>query len=80
MVKWLTMEIIPSFGVPEMISSYNGTSFSCEEVREVKKRFGIRHKFGAAYHPVSQELVERANCTIKEELVKVCAVTTLKVD
>lgn len=52
-----------------MISSYNGTSFSCEEVREVKKRFGIRHKFGAAYHPVSQELVERANCTIKEEEV-----------
>lgn len=76
-VRWLTTELIPRYGVPRRICSDNGTHFKNELLQSVEQLMGIKHRFGSVYKPESQGIVERANRTIKEKLAKTMAGTQL---
>jgi transposase InsO family protein len=46
----------------------NGAGFSGEIMAKYLKARGVRHIFGAPYHPQTQGKVERFNRTLKEEV------------
>lgn len=77
-VKHLTTEVFPRFGIPHMIRSDNGTHFTAKLVRDVLKALNISQRFGTIYHAASQGLVERMNATIKRKLAKVWHTTKLE--
>ena len=77
-VKWLTKDLIPRYGVPAKICSDNGSHFKNEHLQTVERTMGIEHRFGSVYHPESQGIVERANRTIKNKLAKALAGTQMK--
>ena len=58
--------ILANHGLPELIVSDNGTSFTSSEFQEFTKRNGIRHITTAPYHPATNGLAERAVQTLKE--------------
>ena len=84
--KWLIVETVSStssqctiqklrsifaaYGLPEMLVSDNGTSFTSSEFQEFVKRNGVRHITTAPYHPSSNGLAERAVQVFKEALRK----------
>jgi hypothetical protein len=57
-------------GIPKVIRSDNGTSFTAKIVREMEDRLGIAPRFSSVYHPQSQGVTERANSTIKKMINK----------
>ena len=62
--------IFATHGLPELIVSDNGTSFTSWEFQQFTKRNGIRHVTTAPYHPASNGLAERAVQILKEGLRK----------
>ncbi len=83
--KWIEAEIVRSttsketirclretarFGLPELIVSDNGTSFTSEEFKLFVEKNGIKHKTTAPYHPATNGLAERAVQVIKNGLKK----------
>lgn len=68
--KALCKDIIPRYGIPEMIYSDNGTHFVNEVIGKIGKLFHIDLKRHCSYHPQSAGLVERRNGTIKNRLKK----------
>ena len=84
--KWLEVEVVNSatshatiekrrsifatHGLPKMVVSDNGPSFTSAEFREFTRKNGIRHIKSAPYHPASNGLAERAVQTLKESLKK----------
>ena len=58
------------FGIPELIFSNNGTSFTSEEFCTFCKRNGISHKPSTPYHPAFNGLAERAVQVVKAGLRK----------
>lgn len=68
--KALTRDIIPRFGIPEIMYSDNGTHFVNQVIHHLALVFDISVKNHCAYHPQSAGLVERTNGTIKSKLKK----------
>lgn len=56
------------FGIPEMVVSDNGTSFTSEEFKFFRKQNGMKHVTSAPYHPATNGLAERAVETFKQGL------------
>lgn len=75
--KALLTEIIPRWGIPDKISSDNGTHFANEALGQIGKLFGIDLRKHCAYHPASGGAIERENGTLKSKLAKGCADTGL---
>ena len=63
-------EIICRFGAPRVIQSDQGTHFVNEVIKELTKRFQIKHSLSSPYHPQSNGLVKRFNRTLCEGLAK----------
>lgn len=51
-----------------VLHSDNGSEFKNKLMREIISSLGLKHVFGAPYHPQSQGVVERLNRTIKGSL------------
>ena len=63
-----THGIIASFGIPESITTDNGTQFTSAVWRQLLDTWGIRAHFTTPYHPQSNGLVERFHRRLKESL------------
>ena len=59
-----------TLGLPEILVTDNGTSFTSTEFQEFVQKNGIRHIRCAPYHPSSNGLAERAVQTFKSGLKK----------
>ncbi len=62
--------LFSTFGIPEMIASDNGASFTGQEFKNFTEGNGIRHLNTAPYHAASNGLAERAVETVKNGLLK----------
>lgn len=62
--------IFATHGLPDMIVTDNGPTFTSEVFKEFMVKNGIRHVCSAPYHPASNGLAERAVGTLKEGLKK----------
>ena len=71
MIKWLVQELIARWGYHRLICSDNGSHFANAHLQEVETYLGLKLRFSSVYHPQSQDLVERANQTIKNQVTKV---------
>ena len=70
-VKFIYKVIICRHRWPKIILSDRGTHFKNKLVEELCEKFEIKHKLSAPYHPQTNGLVERFNCTLCESLAKV---------
>lgn len=70
LVKLLTEEVVPLFGVPEALLSDRGTNLMSTLMLDVCKKLGICKLNTTAYHPECNGMVEQFNCTLKTALRK----------
>lgn len=71
-IKFLTKEVIPRFGITSKISSDNGSAFIQKVVKTIIQQLSMKQRLGCVYHPQSQGLVERANGTINGKIIMSC--------
>ena len=76
-IKFLTREVMPRFGIPSEISSDNGAAFIQKTLKQVIQHLHVKQRLGCVYHPQSQGMVERVNGTLKTKINKICASTNL---
>ena len=60
--------IISSFGVPESITTDNGSQFTSAMWKQLMQVWGIRSHYTTTYHPEANGLVERFHRRLKESL------------
>lgn len=64
LVKLLTEEVIPLFGVPEALLSDRGTNLMSHLMLDICKKLRIRKLNTTAYHPECDGMVECFNRTL----------------
>ena len=57
-------------GLPTLIKTDNGPSYTSNNFTSFCKEFGIKHKPGVPYNPMGTGIVERAHHTLKNWLLK----------
>ena len=57
-VKLLTTEVIPVFGVPEALLTDRGTNLLSHLMKEISQMLGIKKLNTTAYHPECDGMVE----------------------
>lgn len=65
-LRWL----FPTFGLPEILVTDNGSVFTASEFQDFMRRNGNRNLRSAPYHPATNGLAERAVQTLKAGLKK----------
>ena len=60
--------LIASFGIPESVTTDNGSQFTSSVWQQLLNTWGIRAHFTTPYHPQSNGLVERFHRRLKEAL------------
>ena len=73
--KALCKQIIPNFGIPEVLWSDNGPHFVNEIIKQLALHLDINLRNHCSYHPQSAGLVERTNGTVKARLRKTMETT-----
>ncbi len=68
--KSLVQHYMPTYGIPQIIRSDNGTHFVNQVIQHCSEALGFQLKNHCSYHPQSAGLVERTNGTIKNRLRK----------
>ena len=68
--KKLLHEIISRSGLPRLLQSHNGTSFTSKVTQGVSKALGITYYLHCAWRPQSSRKVERANQFLKSVIKK----------
>ena len=74
-IKFLTREVMPRFGIPSEISSDNGAAFIQKTLKQVIQHLHVKQRLGCVYHPQSQGMVERVNGTLKTKMNKINKIT-----
>ena len=69
-VRILVNEVVPMFGVLEALLSDRGTNLLSYLMKDVCSLLGIEKLNSTAYHPQTDGLTERFNCTLKSLLRK----------
>lgn len=72
-VKCLTRELIPRFGLPPIFSSDRGSHFDNKLMQEVMDILGLKQQLHTPYRPQASGMVERTNQTLKRYLAKLTA-------
>ena len=65
------MQLFARYGVPEEILTDQGTNFNAQLLKELYHLMGVKTIRTTPYHPQTDGLVERFNCTFKEMLQRV---------
>uniref|UniRef100_A0A8C5M0Y9 Gypsy retrotransposon integrase-like protein 1 n=1 Tax=Leptobrachium leishanense TaxID=445787 RepID=A0A8C5M0Y9_9ANUR len=69
-VRILTREIIPRWGVPLQLNSDKGTAFTSRVSKSLVRALQVEWKYHIPWHPQSSELVQRMNRSVKDRLRK----------
>ena len=77
LVKLLTEEVIPLFGIPEALLSDRGTDLMSHLMLDICKKLGIRKLNTTAYHPECDGMVERFTEPRRQLSVSMLALTDL---
>ena len=64
------LQVFNDTGLPKLIKTDNGASYSSKNFTSFCKEFGIKHKTGIPYDPMGQGIVECAHRTLKSWLLK----------
>ena len=62
--------IFATHGLPELLATDNGATFTSSECKELLSLNGIQHVISAPYHPATNGQAERTVQTVKEFLKK----------
>ncbi len=58
--------------MPKEIQSYQGSNFTAGIFQQVMHQLGIKHVMASAYHPQSQDTLERYHHTLKNMIKAHC--------
>jgi hypothetical protein len=64
------LQAFNAMGLPKLIKTDNGPSYTGNNFTSFCKEFGIKHKTGIPYNPMGQGIVECAHPTLKNWLLK----------